>query len=231
MRLSIEVIAALAPVAVACGSSSSPQAGRASVPAATVAELHPPASSVDPEEARRLRERTGLLLGGAFELRTANGGACPTTQQVLSRYAFPPGTESDSKGAPFSIECSGSEIRLVDSGHGVVDAVKYTRYVPLPDPGPPPTVESTLRGLERPMMDCARGRHPDNPNEFGKLTVRWRPTEDRCHVTVRSEGIAASKIVECVKGLLEGIDFCERLGGPIPPDSGMGSFPISWIKN
>ena len=120
-------LARLALLCAACGGSAATTVSVAPTPSASAGA--PDDGSAQREDAAR--ERARQLAGGALELRRRKLGECPTLDDVLAQYAYPPGTELDSSGARFTISCTERQILIVD--HRNVSLHTQLYYLPTPD--------------------------------------------------------------------------------------------------
>jgi hypothetical protein len=212
-----------------CGGSGAPPAAspsQAAAPSATPAT----SSSADASIAARTqanRAHARQLIGAAVEWRGANGGACPTLKDVLGRYSFPAGTELDASGAPFTIECTDMDVRIVASGHETADTQAYSAPVtlvrdPLHVPGddkpaaanvPISNMESVIRSMIFPMAKrCYQRGLEQDPTQSGSAHLEGAP--GKCHLHVKVDAVGLSKsVLKCINDGLERVDFCTTEGG------------------
>jgi hypothetical protein len=205
---------------VGCGSASAPPVSSVpATPPSAVPSSAPPAAASN----QAVRAHARQINGAAVQWRGDHDGDCPTLRNVLERYAFPPGTEVDAGGAAFTIECTDAEVRVIGSGHEVLDAQGYAAPVryksdPLHDPNAPApgvpvaSAEAVIRTLLFPRAKrCYQKGLEQDPTQSGSLAIEIGPTSDGCHPRVKvtpSSGTLSPQVVKCVSDVLAKLDYC-----------------------
>ena len=114
-------------------------------PAVAPTPMPPPAAASDDASTQRdvLAHTHAAQLGAAsVEWRQGHAGACPLVSDLVTAYAFAPDVTIDARGAPLTIECADSEMRVLGGDHGVLASQAYKPGNPAPTPAPAPTSPS-----------------------------------------------------------------------------------------
>jgi hypothetical protein len=223
----------------ACGGAAAPPPATTTAGPAQAETAPPPVDTAKAEKESLVRSNARRINGAAVEWASGHAGTCPTLKDVLGRYGFPAGTEVDASGTPFTIECTDGEMRVVGSGHEVLDRQAYsrnTRYVPVPIPdesaGSPGPAAAIGRGANAPIASlesvirsqlfpaakrCYQRGLANDPDQAGTISVHLEPA-DKCHYSakLKSDGIS-STVLKCIGGAIEGVDFCDAPGTALVP--------------
>jgi len=145
----------------ACGGSGpAPAQSPSPTASGSAASSAAPADDATAKRAEAARGRAREIAAAAVTWRRAHSGTCPTTKDVLDKYAFAPGTELDAAGAPFTIECGDAEIRIVASSHEIAHVEPYSAQAPPSPPLNDPPPSATNSPAVGNMDDVVAGLNP-----------------------------------------------------------------------
>jgi hypothetical protein len=185
-------------VLLACGGASASRSADDPVTA------HPSEQAMSDFIASRDAEITSdhahRLVAAAVDWRRAHSNACPTTNDVVAEYTFPPGTGNDAAGTPFVLECSGPEVRALSSGR-VVHVERDD-----PDASSGSNVSPAIAARLRACHDLALRQNPSMTGSVhGELVIARDGTVKQVVIDSKRSTVTDPELLRCIQSRLKGV--------------------------